>query len=264
MNPSSPHGPGRPPAWRRARLRGLVLPLALGVLLLGAAARPAQAVTFQEQIERLRLIYALLLDFRPASPPMLPPAGALDVTAELIPRPGINHHVGAKSEPIDPPRYIPRFRARLITPTGFMVGATSGVPVELDGYKATWLGGEAGLRGTAGFLHGELRAFRIKGEVTGPLTDPATTDTFRFDNRGLDFRVGVPLGAAAVYAGLGRGRTHTELDIAADGAHIAGDNDYTYKLAGFALATGSLQYTLEQQYSEDFLRNFILAVTFRW
>jgi len=243
--------------------RGLAVLLG-AALLLTAAPRPSQAVTFLEQIERLRLIAALLLDLRPGQAPLVPGAGQADATLELIPTPGFNTQVGGKQEPIDPPPAFPRLRLRYLSARGLMLGVTASPAVEVRHYSAAYVGGEAGLRHAFGALHAELRGFAIAGQLRGPFTQTGTRDTLRFSNRGADVRGGVPLGALALYAGAGRGRTTTELAVQADGARIGGDNGYTYWLAGAAWAGDGWRLTLEQNVSEDFLRHLILAASRRW
>jgi hypothetical protein len=237
--------------------------LALGTLLL-LAARPVQAVTYLEQIERLRLINAFLLDYRPGQDPMVPQRKVLDLSLDIIPNPSIDNRVGLKNEPVHPPPVIPRFRLRSISPAGWMLGATASPPVVVQGYAATWLGVEGGLRGALGFLHAELRVFAIAGRVKGPITERDSEDSFAFFNRGGDLRLGVPLGAWRVYGGAGRGKTDTALDIAADGVHIESSNDYDYLLAGAGWASGNWRLTFEQHRTEDFLSHVILAASYRW
>ena len=115
-----------------------------------------------------------------------------------------------------------------------------------------------------GPLHAELRLFAIAGEVTGPITEPASKDVFRFSNRGADLRAGVPLGDWSAYAGLGGGTTHTELSITTDGARIGGDNGYRYWLAGAGWARAPWLFTVEQNFSETYLAHLILAASYRW
>ena len=103
---ASPCGRG----WFRVAVPGLAVALAL--LALPGLCR---AVTFQEQAERLQLIYAFLLDLRPGQAPRLPAASLLDLSLEILPFPDIDNRVGAKDEQIDPPAAIPRLRVRYLS-----------------------------------------------------------------------------------------------------------------------------------------------------
>jgi len=237
--------------------------LAVG-LLLGAAPRSSRAVTYLEQIERLRLLTALLLDLRPGQAPLVPERGAFDVALEIIPTPSFSTQVGGKTEPIDPPPAIPRLRLRYLSAGGFMLGGTASPALEVRHYSAAFTGGELGLRRAFGSLHLELRGFAIAGQVRGPFTQTGARDSLHFANHGADLRAGIPLGALALYAGAGRGSTTTELDVEADGARIKGDNAYVYRLAGAAWVGTTWQLTLEQESSETFLRHVILALSRRW
>ncbi len=247
----------------RPLARGLAV-LLVATLLLIAAPRPSQAVTFLEQIERLRLLAALLLDLRPGQAPLVPKTGQFDATLEVIPTPGFNTQVGGKQEPIDPPPAFPRLRLRYLSADGLMLGVTASPAIEVLHYSAAYAGGELGLRHAFGPLHAELRGFAIAGQLRGPFAQAGARDTLRFANRGADLRAGVPLGALALYGGAGRGSTTTELDVQADGARIKGDNAYSYWLAGAGWASGDWQFTLEQNVSENFLRHVILAASLRW
>jgi hypothetical protein len=261
-----PNAPGPSAAGPSAAGSALLAPalavLALLVALLPAA--PARAVTFVEQIERLREIHALLLDLRPGQAPTPTATAQWELSLELIPYPALDTRVGGKDTPIDAPPLIPRGRLRYLSPAGWMLGATASPPLEVLGHTATWLGLEGGLRGTVGGLHAELRLFTIQGEVVGPITDPATRDTFTFANRGADLRAGLPFGAWSLYAGGGSGEAFSALDVALDGAHDEGRTDYDYWLAGATWCGGPWCFTLEQHRSAGFLSHVILSTSYRW
>lgn len=249
---AGPRGRGR----FRAALPGFALALAL-------MAQPGlcRAVTFQEQAERLQLIYAFLLDYRPGQAPRLPTASLLDLTLEILPVPDIDNRVGAKDQPIDPPVAIPRLRARYLSASGFMAGGTVNGSTEVDGYRAPWLGFEAGYRFAAAAIQGEIRLFAISAKVTGPITEPGAKDEFDMRNRGGDLRLGLELAPLTIYGGMGAGHTESTLRVEADGARLEVDSSYRYWLAGVSAAAGPFLFTFEQNRTEDFLSHIILAAS---
>jgi hypothetical protein len=249
----------RPPralAW----LVALVLPLSVLI----AAARPAFAVTYLEQAERLQLINAFLLDYRPAAAPRLPEKSLIEIQAELVPLPAIDNRVGAKDEPDNSPPAIPRARVRYLASWGLMLGATAAPAMKVRGFSAPALGGEAGLRFALGVLHGEARAFTLHALVTGPITESGARDQFDVTNSGADLRFGWALGSIMPYAGAGKGHTASTLTVDSDGAQLDADADYQYVFGGLTWYWGPVAFTYEQHRTEDFLDHFILAVSARF
>ncbi len=237
------------------------LPVALALFFFAPA---VEAVTFVEQAERLALIYAFLLDYRPARPPAGAAAPTLELSVELIPVPSIDNRVGAKEEPIDSPPFIPRLRGRGFFDSGMMIGLTYNPPVEVEGYTATWFGVETGYRFALAPLLLELRGFFLSAEIEGPITEPDSSDLFEFSNMGADLRAGYPWGAFRFYGGVGRGRTSTRQTVVADGARIEAGGGYTYLLAGLGLEGDAFAFTLEQSRTENFLSHFVLAASYRF
>jgi hypothetical protein len=235
---------------------------ALGLLLL--AARPASAVTYLEQTERLQLINAFLLDYRPAAAPLLPQKSIIEVQGELIPMPVINNKVGAKNEPDNAPPVIPRARVRYVGSWGLMLGATGAPDVKVQGFSAPALGAEAGIRFALGGVHGELRAFTLSSVVTGPITESGASDEFDVTNSGADLRLGLAMGSLMPYLGSGKGHTKSTLTVASDGAQLDAGADYQYVFGGLSYYLGALAFTYEQHRTEDFLDHFILAVSVRF
>lgn len=238
----------------------------LAALLISTGAgfpEPAGAVTYLEQAERIQQVYAYLIDYRPAGAPRVPKRGLIEVQAEVIPTPEVDHRVGAKDEPFDPPAALPRVRAKYIASWGLMLGATASPPVEAMGFSAPWVGAEAGLRAALGAVHGELRGYWISAQVTGPLTDTSAQDEFEVINRGYDLRLGLDLGAWMPYGGAGRGHSTSQLTIESDGAVLEAEGNYAYWMAGitYAMNTPSapLLFTVEQNGTEDVLYHIILA-----
>jgi hypothetical protein len=220
----------------------------------------ARAVTYLEQAERLQFVYAFLLDYRPAGAPRLPSRSVLEAQAEVIPAPDVDHRVGAKDEPIDPPPAIPRARLKYLSASGLMAGVTVSPPVAVLGYSAPWLGGELGWRTALGPLHGELRGYLISAQVTGPITGSGASDTFDMVNQGADLRLGLALGPLMPYGGAGSGHSESTLAVESDGAELDAETDYQYWMLGVTYDWAPLFLTFEQHRTEIFLSHFILAV----
>ena len=229
-----------------------------------AVARPAFAVTYLEQAERLQLINAFLLDYRPAAAPLLPKSSLIEIQADLIPMPAIDNRVGAKNEPDNAPPAVPRVRARYIASWGLMLGATAAPDIKVQGFSAPSLGGEAGLRFALGALHGEARAFMLSALVTGPITEPGESDEFDVTNSGADLRFGWALGSIMPYVGSGQGHTASTLKVVSDGSQLDAEADYRYVFGGLTWYSGPLAFTYEQHRTEDFLDHFILAASARF
>lgn len=232
------------------------------LFLLLALSSTAGAVTFIQQANRLQLIYAALLDFRPGQSPNPVERSAWSLAFELIPMPEVDTRIGAKDEPIDSPPFVPRLRLRWVARWGLLLGISLNPDLEVQNYSAPWTAFELGLRGTVGGLGVELRAHTIDGVVEGPITDSETKDRFEFENRGVDLRVGLPLGRWSVYGGGGKSGTVSALLVASDGARIALDDEFTYLLAGIEFRGEDWTFTLEQNRTGDYLYHVILSLSF--
>jgi hypothetical protein len=252
---------------RRALLLGCALWLAAG-----PAARPARAVTFIEQAQRLERIYGALLDLRPGEPPGGSEHG-IALGVELIPVPAIDTRVGSKNEPVHPPPAIPRARLRYEgvlaggrrgAALGGMAGVTYEPLLTVGGYGATWLGGEAGLTLHWHLLAVAVRGYTLSAEVQGPITATGAADRFTLATHGADVRLGLAPGAWRAYAGYGGGELDAALRVAEDGARIRERGRYAYRLAGVAHQGERWLLVLEQQSTENYLRNVILAAAWRF
>ena len=270
MNPHRNHGPAaaRRPAGpgrcvrRFGRIGAAAVLLVWVTLPLGA--RPARAVTYLEQAERLQLINAYLLDLRPAGAPLLPERSVIELQLEAIPQPSIDTRVGSKKEPVDSPPVTPRVRAKYIAAWGLMAGITASPPIPVMGFSAPWVGGELGWRFRLAPLHGELRGYALTARITGPITEKGAKDEFDMTNTGADVRLGLALGPLMPYAGVGTGHTDSTLTIDSDGAQLDASADYQYWMAGITYHRAPLLFTFEQNRTEDFLSHYILAVAVRF
>lgn len=219
--------------------------------------------TFQEQAARLQNINAYLLDFRPASAPWLPQENTLEFVFDLNPQPTIDTRVGNKDEPVDPPSLVPKLRARYLWSSGLAVGAAYAPGIELQDYEADFYSLELGYRFELFTLGWALRASYTDGDVTGPITEPNVNDFFEFKNKGVDLSGGKAFGQLYAYGFLGRVDTETSLDIEVDGVHLDNEDDALYGGLGATWTWRSFGFTLEQNFSDDYLKNLILSVSYR-
>lgn len=233
------------------------------LFLVAVFSNTAGAVTFIEQANRLQLIYAGLLDFRPGQSPLPVESPGWTLGLELIPTPEVDNRVGAKDEPIDPPALLPRLRLRWTSSSGLLLGVSLNPDLEVNNYSAPWTAFELGFRGMIAGLGVELRGHAINGVVVGPITDSDSDDRFEFENQGADLRVGLPLRRWSVYGGGGKSGTVSEIQVASDGARIALDDDFTYLLAGIEFRGEAWTFTLEQNRTGDFLYHIILSLSVR-
>ena len=221
----------------------------------------ARAVTFSEQAERLQLIYAFLLDFRPGQAPLTPPRNELEIGLDLTAVPSINNRIGAKTEPVEPPAVIPRPRLRYLSSGGLMAGATYVPGLEFSGYQADLAGGEVGFRSSLGGTLWGVRAFALSGTIRGAITSPTVEDDFEVNLTGADLLLGWEFGAWLPYLGGGRGKAETTLFVISDGVVLKTAGDYSYLLAGVTLALDGFRITIEQSRSEDFLDHVTLGIS---
>lgn len=234
--------------------------LAIGLALVGPGT--ASAVTYLEQIDRLEAVYAALLDYRPGAVPGPRPAGRIEVGAELDPIPHIDNKVGAKSEPVSSPPAVARARADWSPIRGVRLGGFAIPPVTVQGTTANLYGVEAEVGWAFGSFPGSLRVFALQGTVTGPITEPAASDTFALDGTGADVRLGWTLDAWTLYGGLGHGNNHTRLRVDSDGAVIDRRRAYGYGFLGAGWTQGPWTFVAEQHQTESYLDHIVLTVTY--
>ena len=221
----------------------------------------AKAVTFPEQAERLQLIYAFLLDFRPGQAPLRPVRNELEIGLDLTAVPDIDNRIGAKAEPVEPPAVIPRPRLRYLSSGGLMAGATYVPGLEFSGYQADLAGGEVGFRFSLGGTLWGVRAFALSGTIKGAITSSVVDDEFEVNLTGADLLLGGEFGAWLPYLGGGSGNAETTLSVKSDGVMLKTAWDYSYLLAGVTLALDGFRITIEQSRSEDFLDHATLGIS---
>jgi hypothetical protein len=237
--------------------------MAVICLLLGCVSATAQT-TFQEQAARLQNINAFLLDFRPASAPLRDEDGRLDLSFDFNLQPSINSRVGNKDEPVDTPSVVPKLRGRYLFGSGFMVGGAIAPGIEYQDYEADFYSVEVGYRfGLLGLDWG-LRFSHSDGDVEGAITDNEIDDLFTFTNTGGELSVGMSFGAWHPYAFAGGIDTDTELDIQSDGAHLENTESTYYGGLGVTYEWQRLAFTFEQNITDDYLKNIILGVSYRF
>lgn len=254
-----------------AELPGVKTPIRIGMrivwamglaLVMSVWAAPARAVTFDEQAQRLQLIYAYLLDFRPVQGPVLSRGNRIELALELTPSPSIDNRVGAKDEPVHSPALIPRPRARFHSATGVVLGAAYTPPVEVSGYEVSLGALEAGYRFPLGNWRAGLRAYAMDGEVAGPVTEADSADDFQLTNAGVDALAGLQVGFWLPYVGVGRAKTRSTLTIQSDGVTLEARRSYTYLLAGLSGDMDNLRFTVEQSRTDSVLDHF--TISFSW
>ena len=221
----------------------------------------ARAVTFPEQAERLQLIYAFLLDFRPGQAPLRPVRNELEIGLDLTAVPDIDNRIGAKAEPVEPPSVIPRPRLRYLSSGGLMAGATYVPGLKFSGYQADLAGGEVGFRFSLGGTLWGVRAFALSGTIKGAITSSVVDDDFEVNLTGADLLLGGEFGAWLPYLGGGSGNAETTLSVKSDGVMLKTAGDYSYLLAGVTLALNGFRITIEQSRSEDFLDHATLGIS---
>jgi hypothetical protein len=223
---------------------------------------PAKAVTFTEQIERLQLVYAALLDYRPGGPPRVFGRGQLALGLELVPIPPIDNRVGNKDEPVNPPPAYGRGRAIVGIGAGFAIGVAYLPPVPVANYRAQLAGLSIEYDWERGAFLAGARAFYQSASVRGPITDPSTSDQFTAANAGLDVRAGWAFPPWIVYGGAGAGETRSRLEVTSDGSVSNAAADYRYAFAGASRDFGAWRVALEQQQTEIYLQNVVLTVMY--
>lgn len=238
------------------RVRSLGTLAALGVLL---AAGPAHAVTFTDQIERLQLVYAALLDYRPGGPPRVFGSGEFALGLELVPIPPIDNRIGNKDEPVHPPPAYGRARAIAGIGAGFAIGAAYLPPIPVSGYRAQLAGLELEYDWQRGDLLAGARAYYQSSNIQGPITDANTSDRFSTVNAGLDARAGWAFAPWIVYGGFGAGETRSRLEVTSDGSVSTVTAGYHYAFAGVSRDVSRWRVALEQQQTETYLQHLVLT-----
>lgn len=233
------------------------------ILIAGTSWCMAQT-TFQEQAARLQNINAYLLDFRPASAPVIFDKNTLELSFDLNPQPAINAKVGIKDEPIDPPSVVPKLRGRYVWSGGVFVGAAFAPGIEFQDYKAEFVSLELGYRFRIAGLDAALRGSYSDGQVTGPITEPDAEDDFNYTNAAVDFTLGKTVNAWHFYGFVGGIGTETDLTIEVDGVFLENDDDTYYGGLGVTYDWRSFGITFEQNATDEYLANLIFSVGYRF
>ena len=220
--------------------------------------------TFQEQADRLQNINAFLLDFRPGTAPVEVDEGRLELAFELAPQPSVNTKVGNKDEPVDPPSIVPRFRGRYVSAGGLVIGGTATPGIEFMDYKAETLSFELGYRFSLASFGFQVRASYSDGDVEGPITEKGVKDQFTFTNNSFDLAIVKSFGRFHYYGFLGYIDVETELEIISDGVHLTNTEDSYYGGLGVTWDWRTLGFTLEQNFTDDYLQNVMLSAAYRF
>lgn len=222
----------------------------------------AQAVTSQEQIDRLSEVYGALLDYRPAAIPGPRPKGQIEVSAEVDLVPSINNRIGAKTEQAQISPVIGRARLDWSPLSGLRLGGFLIPPVTVLGSTARLFG----LHGEYGWgaenIRSSARIYMTRGSIEGPFSAPDSADQFILNASGMDLRSGWFVENWVIYAGLGQGSNQTQFHIGADSAVIYGSRQYSYALAGIGWVHGPWTLVAEQQHTFNYLSNVIFTVTY--
>ncbi len=230
-------------------------------------ASSVEAVTFLDQAERLQLVYAHLLDFRPTIAPIIPKKAPWQVGADALVVPVVDNQVGNKDEKISPPGLILRPRGRYFDKSGLFAGASWIPPVEIQNYSANLGSLEIGYQyGFKAFLF-RGRGTYSAGSVEGPITDNSSDDKFSLVRTGADVSLGYnhqEKSAWIPYVGGGQGHINTELKIEVDGVTIdVNDHSYLYGFVGISFLYRDVYVvSLEQSQSESFLRHIALSLNY--
>jgi hypothetical protein len=203
---------------------------ALAVAALLASAGAARAQTLLDQEERLIQIHALLLDLPPVEAPGSLSWRQASLGLEVVAIPEIDGTTGPKRQitASDQTRVFPRPRLALGLPAPEGCRAFAGLsylpPVEIRRITAHLLAAEAGVAWVPGPLRLGLRGHALVARTESPVTDPATRDTLRVGELGLDLAGAyeVALGPARLtpYAGLGLTRLSGDFRVTSDGARL--------------------------------------------
>lgn len=248
------------------KLRHL-LRLVILIVSLPFASTSVQAdVTFEEQSERLQLIYAHLMDYRVSTAlraaPDKPWYGGLD----LVYLPTVDNRVGTKKEEIDPPKLLARPRVRWHHENGISLGLSWIPPITLQGYTLNLVGAEMAYAYDLKQWSLFTRATYSDGNTKGPITDKDETDRFFLSRSTWELGLTRELYGTRPYAGFGRGHLSTRLEIEVDGV-VMEVIDHSYPFYYFGVNYTWLerwQFNLEQSFNEDFVRFFGISVGTRF
>jgi hypothetical protein len=244
------------------------LALALALLALPLAGSARAAATFEEQSERIQLIYAHLLDLRPGAAPLPVTDGEIQLTLQVSHVPDVDARVGRKDEDIDILDVVPRVRARYVSAIGAFVGGSYTPPIPIKDFRTHQVAGEAGWRlgwelGAVTLTAG-IRGTLSFGTVEGPVTESGADDDFQFFTAGGDLSVGVLLfDHFAPYAGGGFAFADTELEVEEDGVMLEGDGDTPYAFVGLDVVFDGWMLHVEQSFTDTYLRHIWVGVTIR-
>lgn len=223
-----------------------------------------QAVTFEEQSNRLQLIYAHLLDLHPNGPPQVVNKSRWQGTVDFIVVPTVDNRVGRKEEKVSAPPLIPRPRGHYLHTSGLKAGGAWLPPLEVMGNTTNLPALEVGY-----FLGKEAWAFGVRGtysvgDVNGTITDSDHKDDFKFDRSGMDFSLGYQYDDWTPYLGRGAGHLNATLDIKVDGVTTKIKNhSYTYYLGGVAYQYNEwFSFNFEQYQAEHFLRYMAFSINY--
>ncbi len=232
----------------------------------GGLALAGDGTTFQEQAARLQNINAYLLDLRPASAPDRVDKNRIELILDINPQPTIDTRVGRKDEPLDPPSFVPKIRARWLGAGGLAVGGAYAPGIEFQDYEAEYVSLELGYRFRAGRFFYSARASYADGDVTGPITELDAKDFFTFRNYGLDLSVGrIFFDKLHIYAFLGGNDIETTLDIELDGVRLENTDEALYGGVGAAYRLNDrIAFNFEQNVTDDYLAHLIFSVAYRF
>jgi hypothetical protein len=228
------------------------------------SATSVSAVTAQEQSERLQLIYAHLLDFRSQRPPVAVIGEGQEWEVELLHRPEINNRIGNKQEPVEGPPILPRFRFRQFFEQSYLLGIGLQVPVEVMGYRYSFLAGEIGYQWEFKEEWATtVRTYVARSIINGPITMTDAEDLFETQQHGVDTSWGFQWEDWLFSGGFGHSSVQNKILIEEDGVML--DEPAT----GYMYFYGGIGYMVQpdlrlqfMQYSTDtVLRHWAVSVT---
>jgi len=221
------------------------------------------ATNFQEQSERLQLIYVHLLDFRSNGAPFQPEKSIFQLALDILIIPKINNRIGSRDEEIEALPLIPRPRVRYFHYSGIFAGAFWLPPLEIKGYEANVYGWEGGWNFSLGWLLLRPRFYYSTGRIIGQITEVDSKDQFSFDRRGADFSLGKQFNNFTPYLAYGAGVVSTQATIESDGAILrVKDHHYDYAVLGISGRFGDLLINFEQYRTDTFLRHFAISLAY--
>lgn len=218
---------------------------ALAALLLAAGAGSARAQTMLDQEQRLIEIHSLLAALPALSPPGAYTAWQASLGLELVTIPIIDGRTGGKVQitASDQTRAFPRLRLAvgLPMPEGFRAfgGLAYIPPVELNRVSSHLVAAEGGVAWAPSALAVGIRGHVLYASSQSPVTDPATRDTLRTVEFGVDVSVGhrLDLGWASLTPYVGAGLTHVDgrFTVTSDGVVLTSTTNDPGVSAGLRL-----------------------------